>query len=258
MSPSLQELSVILSGSPALVTLRLRRMTTPFPVQALAVPLPKLQLLDIIDLDHTSSLGLLNALSPGGLELDFRFSLGRLTNRDVTEVIVPFCRRSNIASLYLSDTNHGPDVRVNSLLQCLPSIRVLVLDNEHNDFHAASMSNVNSGKNTACCPGLHTLCLKSSSGLNEDAQEQVEEILDIYSLRKIVLEGFELASYDGDSQDSDELAQWDERNADFLGNLNRKVQSVIVDKGLLDGEYEEVDPHIRKLINASKGASERT
>ncbi|KAG8771982.1 hypothetical protein FRC12_003305 [Ceratobasidium sp. 428] len=236
MSPSIQELSAILSGSPALVTLRLRSMAIP-PGQAFAVALPKLQLLDLYALDHTSLLGVLNVLSPGWLELDFRFSLRQLTSHDVTEVIMPFCRRSNIVSLYLSDMDEGLDVRVSSILQCLPIIRVLFLDNEHDAFYAGNMTNTNSGKNTAWCPGLHTLCLIiNNDWLDEDAQEQVEKVLEIYSLCTIVL----VASHTK------------QRNAAFLDSLTRKVQSVIVDDKMFNGGYEEWDLRFRELIEASK------
>ncbi|KAG8712206.1 hypothetical protein FRC09_020121 [Ceratobasidium sp. 395] len=235
MSPSIQELSTILSGSPTLVTLRLRGMAI-LPGQALAVALPKLQLLDLYTLDHTSLLVLLSALSPGIFELEFRFSLCRLTNRDVTEVVLPFCRRSNIVSLHLSDMNKGPDVRVGSILQCLPFMRVLFLDNEHDDFYAGNTMNTNSGKNTAWCPGLHTLCLIiNNDRLKEDAQEQVEKILEVYFLHTIVLVGFD-----------------PKRNANFFDSLTSQVQSVIVNNEMFDGEYEDWDLRFRKLVEASK------
>ncbi|KAG8769517.1 hypothetical protein FRC12_004902 [Ceratobasidium sp. 428] len=259
MSPNFLELSTILSGSPTLQTLRLRHLTI-LPGQALTVDLPELRLLDITGLDYVSLPGLLNGISPGGHDLDFRFSLRRLTNSDFVDFIIPFCRRSKIVSLYLSDMYmpESPDDRVVLLLSCMAFMRVLIVESNFGDFHSANLVEVNSREKTPRCPKLNILCWKSDSrhsSISEASQAHIQQVLDVYSLSSIVLEGFDLASYHRGSQHSDDEALSERTDDEFVNSLSRKVQSVLTDRGLLDGENEQVDVNIRKMIDDSRVAS---
>ncbi|KAG8771984.1 hypothetical protein FRC12_003307 [Ceratobasidium sp. 428] len=252
ISPTFQELYTTLSGSPTLSTLRLRDMDIP-PGQAPAISLPELRLLDITGLNRLSLFGLLNMLSLGGLELDFRFSLKGLTDRDTTDVILPFCRRSNIASLYLFNTNEGLDGRVISLLSHIPFVRVLVLDNDHDDFHVGNIIDTNSNEKSARCPKLQTLCIITRTGINEYAQTHLENLLDFYSLNAIVLEGVGLEPCDSELRYSDDEEAWiEQRNRGFLDRLTKKVHSIVVNENVLGGDDETVDLYIRKLIVESQ------
>ncbi|KAG8747360.1 hypothetical protein FRC12_014108 [Ceratobasidium sp. 428] len=251
MSLNFDELSAILSASPALQTLRLRN-TGILPGHALAISLPDLQVLDVRDLDRDNLLELLHILFVGKLELNFRLSLGWLAESDVVDAIVPFCRRSNVVSLWFTGSFASLDHLVIALLSCLSSLRVLALYDGDGNFHAAdNMIDVKPGGKTPRCKKLHTLYLKSHTGISKAAESHINRLLEVYSLHTIVLERFAPAPFVSDPAYSEDKSQREEHNAEFLNGLARKVQSVVADGRGLSGSDETVDLYIHKLITES-------
>ncbi|KAG9091966.1 hypothetical protein FRC07_011751, partial [Ceratobasidium sp. 392] len=227
MSPTLEELAAVFSGSQALRTLRIRKMAILPRRQARVISLPQLQVLDIVDLEPSSLLGLLSMVSLAGNQLDFRFTLRGLSNHDVVNVLVPFCRQANVVSLCLVGGTGNLGVQVVSLLSSMPFMRVLVLDGDCSSLDALdSFIDATRENKIARCPKLHTLYLKCSNNMQEDARDRVEQFVENHSLGAIVLEGCDLGSYDGDPQYSDDEVLCEQKDAEFWECLPTKVKSV--------------------------------
>jgi hypothetical protein len=131
--PTQPQILQILSSSPALRTLRLRMMTI-LPDQAEPAPtsvhLPRLELLDLVDMVVPGLLLLLPILFPGTLELDVRLSTW--DDPKFVTAVQHFFQRSNVKylSLYCCKCLDGPrdQSSVHEYDQYVPNLSVLFLD----------------------------------------------------------------------------------------------------------------------------------
>ncbi|KAG9100667.1 hypothetical protein FRC07_010391, partial [Ceratobasidium sp. 392] len=249
MTLALDELSIILSQSQTLQTLRIRKVSMTLVGQSSAVSLPALRLLDLIDLNPSSLLALLPILSSGGHELDFRLTLERLSNHDIVNVIAPFCSRTNVVSLYISDETEGLGAQLISLFSSTPAMRVLALDDKYGGFDAIGcIVDTRRSRTIYRCPKLHTLCLNCERGMrDEDTLRRVENSIGSCSFGAIIFQGCKLASSNTNPWYSDDEELWE-----FQNSLRRRAKKLTIDNGILDGDIETVDLYIRRLIMESK------
>ncbi|KAG8751750.1 hypothetical protein FRC12_012272 [Ceratobasidium sp. 428] len=243
-----EELTTVLSGSQLLQTLRLHSMVIT-QGKITAISLPRLQLLDVIDLESRGLFALLLALFPGRLELDFRLTLGQLSHQGLTNAVVQFCRRANVISLYLSESTSVPSAHVALLLSSVPLMRVLVLKDLSDYFPALdSVTAAIHGRHVARCPKLRTLCLLGNEEMSRDAVVRVKRVVEAYTLGTIILDNCKLA-WDIDKDPNYPRDTRKNIEADFWQCLSKQVKNIITHEFIPDK-----DSYIRRLILESREA----
>ncbi|KAG9096361.1 hypothetical protein FRC07_010945, partial [Ceratobasidium sp. 392] len=250
--PTFEELTTTLSGSELLHTLRLRDMAI-LPGNTSAIFLPGLQVLDIIGLESDSLVQLLTILSPGSLELDLRLGLRRLEDSEITDVIVPFCMRSNVVSLYLSESINTPSGQVIPFLSALSSMQVLVLEDFRDRFHSlSSLIAVDDGLQIARCPELRTLCLHGNDETNQRVWTDLRRVAEVCPLDIIVLDSCNLASEGSSNSECSGDEEQKVTEEQFLDEISELAEHAVVNDGIFMASHAEVDKYIRQLIIKSQ------
>ncbi|KAG8758996.1 hypothetical protein FRC12_009868 [Ceratobasidium sp. 428] len=248
-----EQLATALSSSELLQTLRFRSMII-LPGMVATISLPRLQMLDVIDLEPRGLLFLLFALFPGRLELDLRLSLDRLSPQGITDVIGPFCKRANVASLNLSNSASVPSAKFTLLLSFVPLIRVLVLKDLSDYFESLdSVTVAVHGGHVAWCPKLRTLCLIGNGKMSRDAVVRVKRVVESYKLGTIILDDCKLASNIGDDPNYSKDTQKNIK-ADFWECLSNRVKTIITYEYVLGYGDSNEDLYVRRLIEESQEA----
>jgi hypothetical protein len=188
--PSFPELVTILSSSPLLHTLRLRHLrffSSEIPEQ-IKITLPRLRVLDLIDLECSFVTHLLPLLFPGPQELIIRIDL--IDDTAAIMGLQSLFGRSNVVSLLIWNTKAKKDIlpsHLNSFLISLPSLRVLLLDLIY-DGDCMSLETLMVTTDNGIsprCPNLRSLCFIGGR-IKPIGRERMKQVVATYSLRSLV------------------------------------------------------------------------
>ncbi|QRV74420.1 pyrolysin [Ceratobasidium sp. AG-Ba] len=222
LTPSLHELTTLLSTCPRLQTLVLSVLTIPPGTNNNhpKIDLPCLQNLEIW-LDSESILErILSLVNPGTRDLDLSFRLPEPDNEYCHRAAQLFCGRSRVTRLILGDVKSGSDRRFAKLLDKLPELQSLSLIFFYNatcDALDALLLPVGE-EHWPRCPRLQTLKIFQAN-IGPRAQQQLKRITRTYKLANLTIRGW---FPDGEGG---------QRNGDMSAWLKTQVKS-------LDYDYE--------------------
>ncbi|KAG8777098.1 hypothetical protein FRC12_000555 [Ceratobasidium sp. 428] len=223
VSPGLQEFASLLSNSPRLHTLRLRntQFSASHEVEYPTVILPHLQLLDLSILRSPESRKLVSVLNPGALELEVQLNFSGGDPLESESTVLELLRRSYVSRLVVRDLAQSDTQELIGYLNCLPDLRVLVLDfakDYRSVTFGALLKRDFDGTIVARCPSLQALHILGGV-VNSQAQHQLIQVVKTYPLEKLVFKYATSFFCNPGDLDMNGLFEW----------ARREVQNVVYD-----------------------------
>ncbi|KAG8784082.1 hypothetical protein FRC12_018969 [Ceratobasidium sp. 428] len=267
--PSMGDTARVLSGCPALHTIRLSRLETPSDRSHdhITASLPSLRFLEITDVNPRSeALALLSKVLPGALELDVKLDADYTVERGG---LAPpgqlFLARANVVSLSLNIYNNpAPGGNFESLFACVPRLRVLHL-NGHRIHPEVARILGTKATNTSSLPLalLQSLCLGHCRVCPETA-DMLKQIIEVRGLCNLVFLACEYPPSFTPPKNHQQTQARGSRSTvhsskysmqmpeSMKGWFSEQVRRVIVDLELPDAKvYHGVDPFVRGLLVTS-------
>ncbi|KAG8775149.1 hypothetical protein FRC12_001649 [Ceratobasidium sp. 428] len=232
VSPGLNEFASLLSSSPHLHTLRLRntQFSSGHEVECPTIILPHLRLLDLSIQRNPEFRKLVSVLNPGTLELEVQlnFSVGDPLGSEST--IEALLQRSYVSRLVVRDSAQSDTQELIGYLNCLPDLRVLVLDFAKDYLSVtfdALLKRDFDGTIVARCPSLQALQILGGV-VNSQAQHQLIQVIKTYSLEELAFKYRTSFFCNPGDLDMNGLFEW----------ARRRVQNVVYDSEPRDIETE--------------------